>query len=145
MSAMLNDVFSSTKVTENHGNPERFGRKHVLYSSPPSPAYIRQWTTSALVQIMACRLAGTKLVIWTNAEILLIGPLETNYSKIIIKISIFSLKKMHLKLSSGKMVAFLSSGRWVNFFIRDMPAGGLALLGVKTYAVTVMTKLRSCI
>ena len=29
-------------------------------SSPPSAAYMRQWIGSALVQIMACRLIGTK-------------------------------------------------------------------------------------
>ena len=32
-------------------------------------------------------------VIWTNAEILLIGPLGTNFSEIFIEIDIFSFKK----------------------------------------------------
>ena len=41
-------------------------------------------------------------IIWTNAGILLIGPLETNFSEILIKIHISSFKKMHLKMSSGK-------------------------------------------
>ena len=41
-------------------------------------------------------------IIWTNAGILLIGPLGTNFSKISIKILIFSLKKMRLKVSSVK-------------------------------------------
>ena len=41
-------------------------------------------------------------IIWTNAGILLIGPLGTNFSEIWIGIQIFSLKKIHLKLSSGK-------------------------------------------
>ena len=41
-------------------------------------------------------------IIWTNAEILLIGALGTNVSEIWIKIDTFSLKKMHLKMSSGK-------------------------------------------
>ena len=40
-------------------------------------------------------------VIWTNAGILLIWPLGTNFSEILIKIYIFSFTKMHLKLSSG--------------------------------------------
>ena len=31
-----------------------------FYSSPPSVAYMRHWTESALVQIMACRLFGAK-------------------------------------------------------------------------------------
>ena len=41
-------------------------------------------------------------IIWTNAGILLIGPLGTNLSEILIAIYTFSLKKMHLKMSSGK-------------------------------------------
>ena len=36
-------------------------------------------------------------IIWTNAEILLIGPLGTNFSEILMKIYIFSFKKMQLK------------------------------------------------
>ena len=39
-------------------------------------------------------------IIWTNAGILLIGPLGTNFSEIFIEIYIFSFKKMHLKMSS---------------------------------------------
>ena len=38
-------------------------------------------------------------IIWTNAGILLIWPLETNFSEILIEIHIFSFMKMHLKLS----------------------------------------------
>ena len=42
-------------------------------------------------------------IIWTNAEILLIGPLVgTNFSEILMEIHTFSFKKMHLKMSSGK-------------------------------------------
>ena len=41
-------------------------------------------------------------IIWTNAGISLIGPLGTNFSEILIEIETFSLKKMHLKMSSGK-------------------------------------------
>ena len=41
-------------------------------------------------------------IIWTSTEILLIGALGTNVSEIWIKIDAFSLKKMHLKMSSGK-------------------------------------------
>ena len=41
-------------------------------------------------------------IIWTNAGILLIRTLGTNFSEILIKIDTFSLKKMHLKMSSGK-------------------------------------------
>ena len=41
-------------------------------------------------------------IIWTNAGILLIGPLGTNFSEIQIGIQTFSYKKMHLKMSSVK-------------------------------------------
>ena len=34
-------------------------------------------------------------IIWTNAEILMIGPLGTNFSEILIEIFISSFKKMH--------------------------------------------------
>ena len=45
-------------------------------------------------------------IIWTNAGILLIGHLGTNFSEILIENHAFSLKKMHLKMSSGKWRPF---------------------------------------
>ena len=48
-------------------------------------------------------------IIWTNAGILLIQPLGTNVSEILIKIPIFSLEKMHLKVSSAKWRPFCLS------------------------------------
>ena len=45
-------------------------------------------------------------IIWTNAEILLIGTLGTNFSEILIEILIFSFKKMCLKVSSAKRRPF---------------------------------------
>ena len=53
-------------------------------------------------------------IIWTNTGILLIGSLGTNFSEILIKIYIFSFKKMHSKMSSGKLVAILSQPQCVN-------------------------------
>ena len=47
-----------------------------------------------------------KAIIWTNAEILLNGPLRTNFSEIFIEIHTFSFKKMHFKMSSGKWRPF---------------------------------------
>ena len=40
-------------------------------------------------------------IIWTNDGILLVGPLRTNFSEILIEIYTFSLKKIYLKMSSG--------------------------------------------
>ena len=41
-------------------------------------------------------------IIWTNAGILLIGPLGTNFIEILIETHTFSFKKMLLIMSSGK-------------------------------------------
>ena len=45
-------------------------------------------------------------IIWTNAGILLIWPLGTNFSEILIEIHIFSFMKVHLKWLSGKWRSF---------------------------------------
>ena len=45
-------------------------------------------------------------IIRTNAGILLIGPLGTNFSEILIGIQIFSIKEMQLKMSSAKWRPF---------------------------------------
>ena len=45
-------------------------------------------------------------IIWTNTEILLIGPLGTNFSEILIGIQTFSFKKMRLNVSSAKWRPF---------------------------------------
>ena len=45
-------------------------------------------------------------IIWTNAGILLIGPLGTNFTEILIGILTFSFKKMRLEVSSAKWQPF---------------------------------------
>ena len=45
-------------------------------------------------------------IIWTNAGILSIGPLGTNFNEISIGIQRFSFKKMHFKMSSAKWRPF---------------------------------------
>ena len=45
-------------------------------------------------------------VIWTDAALLLTRPLEINFSEILIKIRIFSFKKIRFKMSSGKWCLF---------------------------------------
>ena len=45
-------------------------------------------------------------IIWTNAGILLIGPLGTNFGEILIEICTFSFKKMHSNMSSAKWRPF---------------------------------------
>ena len=48
-------------------------------------------------------------IIWTNVGILLIGPLGTNFSEILIENNTFSFRKMHLKMSSVKWWPFVSA------------------------------------
>ena len=48
-------------------------------------------------------------IIWTNAGILLIGTLGTNFSESLIGIQTFSFKKMHLKMASAKWRPFVSA------------------------------------
>ena len=45
-------------------------------------------------------------IIWTNAGIVLIGSLRTNFSEFFIEIHAFSVKKIHLKISSAKWRPF---------------------------------------
>ena len=55
---------------------------------------------------MACHLDRCQAIIWTSAGIVLIGPLGTNFSEILIGSQIFSFKEMHLKMSSTKWWPF---------------------------------------
>ena len=64
-------------------------------------------------------------IIWTNAGILLIGTLGTNFSEILIEICAFSFMKMHLKVPSGKRRPFC--------------------LGLNVLSVTSLSQGQSCI
>ena len=59
-------------------------------------------------------------IIWTNAGILLIGPLGTNFSEISIEILTFSFQKMHLKASSVKWRPFCLGRNVLNYVWRMM-------------------------
>ena len=58
-------------------------------------------------------------IIWTNAGILLFGPLGSNFSEILIAIDTFSFKKMHLKLSSAKWRPFCLGLNVLNVMTQD--------------------------
>ena len=62
--------------------------------------YFRQFNGLSPVQLQA--------VIWTNADLLSIGHLITNFREIRIQIRRFSFKKTHLKISSAKWRPFCS-------------------------------------
>ena len=59
-------------------------------------------------------------IIWTNARILLIEHLGTNFGEIVIEIHIFSFKKMHLKMSSAKWRLFGLGLNELNLYFRAL-------------------------
>ena len=75
--------------------------EHILVG-PFNDTYIytNKLTTNALSS------GWHQAIIWTNGGILSIGPLGTNFSENLIKIYVFSSKKMQLKMSSGKWWQF---------------------------------------
>ena len=73
--------------------------------------YLTHWSSVVHICISKITIIGSdnglslgrrQAIIWTNVRILWIGSLGTNFSEILIEIFKFSLKKMHLKMSSGK-------------------------------------------
>ena len=85
-------------------------RKQYQNSSPPSAAYMRQWIGSALAQIMACRLFGTKPL---SKPILVYCHLtlrKKTFSETLFKRQNLSFTKMHMKISSAKWPPFCSGG-----------------------------------
>ena len=67
-------------------------------------------------------------IIWTNAGIVLIGPLGTNSSEILIDIYTFSFKKMHLKMTSGKWRPFClgPNGIYLSYILAHLAVFALA-------------------
>ena len=79
--------------------------------SPYKDAVLTHWSPVIHICINKFTITGSynglspgrrQAIIWISVGILLIGPLGTNFSEILIKIYKFSLKKMHLKMWSGK-------------------------------------------
>ena len=68
-------------------------------------------------------------IIWTNAGILLIGPLGTNFIEILIGIQTFSFKKMQLKMLSAKRHPF-SLGLNVLRNLMELTLGQPYILGL---------------
>ena len=69
-------------------------------------------------------------IIRTNAGILLIGPLGTNFSETFIEIKMFSLTNLHLKVSFAKVTAILSRPQCVKLLTR------WAYWGIKLFILT---------
>ena len=66
-------------------------------------------------------------ITWTNVGILLIGPLGTNFSEMLIKIHTFSFKKIRLKISSGKWRPFCLSLNVLTYCGPVIPCGVVEL------------------
>ena len=82
--------------------------------SNESPFIVTHWGRVTHIGVSKLAIIGSdnglspgrrQTIIWTNAWILLIGPLGTNFSEILIEIYIFWLKEMHLEMSSAVKLA----------------------------------------
>ena len=105
-----------------HHNDNRFflqlGTFHWVLCSPRRTdhiAYQTHWGRVTHICVSKLTIIGSdnglsldrrQAIIWTNTGLLLIGPLGTNFSEILIKILTFSFKKMRLKVSSAKRRPF---------------------------------------
>ena len=71
---------------------------------PTTPAQTVSWSIPITINGSDNGLSPERrqAITQTNARILLIGPLGTDFSKILIEIYTFSFRKMHLKMLSGK-------------------------------------------
>ena len=81
-------------------------------SSPPSATYLRQWTDSVLVQIMACRLFGAKPLSEPMLDYSQLNPrnkLQWNFNQN----TIFFIDGNAFQKVACEMAAILSRGRWV--------------------------------
>ena len=68
----------------------------------PSGAYICVSERTTIGSDNGLAPSRRQAIIWTNVEMILIQTLGTNFSEILREIYTFSVKKMHLKISSGK-------------------------------------------
>ena len=83
--------------------------------TPPSLVKLTHWGRVTHICVSKLAIIGPdnglsphrrQAIIWTNVAILLIGPLGTNFSEIIIGIQTLSFKKICLKMSSAKWHPF---------------------------------------
>ena len=82
-------------------------------------------------------------IIWTNDRILFIGPSGTNFSEVFIEIHAFSLKKMHLKMSSGKWWPFCP-GLNVLIMYKQLLSVLFISVGLACYSEEVCGPVRQC-
>ena len=87
----------------------------VIYARTSIPVLLTHWGRVTYICVGKLTIIGSdnglspwrrQAIIWTNAGILLIGPLGTKFSENLIGIKTFSFKKMPLKMSSAKWRQF---------------------------------------
>ena len=87
--------------------------------------FLRHWCRVTHICISKLTIIGSdnglspgqhQAITWTNARILLIGPLGTNFSGILIEIHIYSFKKIHFKLLAGNWQPFFISLNVLNSY-----------------------------
>ena len=82
-------------------------RHHVeTLQFPSCIALLYHWLLTIIASENGLSPGRRQAIIWYNDGILLIWPLGTNFSEILIEIHSFSFKKMHLKMLSGKWWPF---------------------------------------
>ena len=119
--------------------------RHISHRSQPVGCiFVTHWGRVTHICVINLSIIGSdnglshgrrQASIWTSAGLLLIGLLGTNFSEILIEIYIFSFKKLHLKMSSGKMAAILSRPQCVKYCIDNCPC-----YDYKNAALTVSIK-----
>ena len=94
----LGGVYMSTcsAITHNWSSLTHWGRVTYIYINKLTII----WSGNGLLP------GRCQAIIWTNVRLLLIEPLGTNFSEILIEIYTFSFKKMHLKMSSAEFRPF---------------------------------------
>ena len=102
--------------------------------------HICQWIGSALVQILACHLFGTKPL---SKPMLGYCPLGTNFSEILIKIQDFSLMKMHVQISSSIWWPFCPGGDELKYSVTSAINLGHELLfyNMRTFTLFLFTHI----
>ena len=90
---------------------QSFNLDHIYYATEHWRNTFIHWGRKTHICVSKLTIIGSnsglspgrrQAIIWTNTGALLIGPLGTNFSEILIKIHTFSFKIMRLKMSSGK-------------------------------------------
>ena len=95
----------------SHGDSVRRWMKSCISANEPPATRLTHWGRVTRICVGKITIIASvnglsperrQAIIWTNAGLLSIGTLRTYFSEILIKIQQFSLKKMHLKMSSAK-------------------------------------------